>query len=58
MFDEYFDRPYQSGRAQFHAGLDRGIRRISETVNAAFGALHRVQFSAPWDARRTDVGCA
>ncbi len=58
MKDQYFDRTYHSGRAELNAGLDRAFATIGRSVNSTFGALHRVQFAAPWTKRRTDVGCA
>ena len=58
MIDEIFDRTYQSGRAELNAGIDRGIARIARTVDAAFGALYRIQFAAPWKKRSSKAKCA
>ncbi|CAN5141710.1 MAG: hypothetical protein M3448_07560 [Pseudomonadota bacterium] len=58
MNDEHFDRTYLAGRAELNAQLDRAFATIGRSVNSTFGALHRIQFAAPWTKRRTDVGCA
>ena len=48
MQDEIYDRYYQAGRQELHAGLDRGIQRIGHSLAAAFNALHDINFAAPW----------
>ena len=48
MQDEIYDRYYQAGRQELHAGLDRGIQRIGHSLVAAFNALHDINFAAPW----------
>lgn len=58
MIDEIFDRTYQSGRAELNAGIDRGIKRIARTAGAAFDALYRIQFAAPWNKRPSKTKCA
>lgn len=57
MVDEIFDRTYQSGRAEFNAGLDRGLNRLGESIGKSFKALHRIQWSAPWKRKSTNVQC-
>ena len=52
MQDEIYDRYYQAGRADLHAGLDRGFEAIGRFVSTTFNALHDVQFDAPW--KRTE----
>ncbi len=62
MIDEIFDRGYQAGRADFHAGIDRGLARLGglpREIGRTFRLLHRIQWSAPWAApskpsRKTD----
>lgn len=49
MQDEIYDRYYQAGREDLHAGLDRGFQAIGHFLGATFNALHDVQFSAPWN---------
>lgn len=44
MVDEIYDRAYQAGREDLHAGFDRAIAAVIQ----ALGALHRVQWSSPW----------
>ena len=49
MMDEHFDRNYQAGRAEFHAGIDALGRRLVREGSALFKAIHRINFSAPWN---------
>jgi hypothetical protein len=52
MVDEIFDRGYQSGRAELHAGIDRLIARIGSAFKAigpGLTALNRLEWTAPWD---------
>ena len=48
MQDENYDRYYQAGRADLHAGLDRGFEAIGHFIGRTFDAIHDVQFDAPW----------
>ena len=48
MVDEIYDRGYQTGRAEFHGGIDRLIRKIANSLSATFHAVERIQFGAPW----------
>ena len=48
MRDEIYDREYQAGRAELHAGIDRAILRIGRFIGATFDAIHAIQFAAPW----------
>ncbi len=48
MVDEIFDRGYQDGRAELHAGLDRAFAGIGRAVADTFAVLHRIEWSAPW----------
>lgn len=50
MVDEIFDRTYQSGRAEFNAGLDRAFSRIGSTIGKSLKMLHRIEWSAPWNS--------
>jgi hypothetical protein len=52
MVDEIFDRQYQSGRADLHAGVDRALAAIGRAMIGGFEALHRIQFEAPWASER------
>jgi hypothetical protein len=52
MRDEIYDRYYQAGRAELHAGFDRAVLRAGRAIAATFDAIHAIQFAAPWrDAR-------
>ncbi|HWI75685.1 MAG TPA: hypothetical protein VNS53_01215 [Sphingomicrobium sp.] len=52
MIDEIFDRTYQSGRAQLNAGLGLLFREIGNAAGNAFHVLNRIEYEAPWLARR------
>lgn len=58
MMDEIFDRTYQSGRAGLNDGIDALSKTVSKGVLNAFCVLNRIEFNAPWRARRSDAGCA
>ena len=49
MMDEIFDRGYQAGRSELHAGIDRLIRRLANDWSVTFDALHRIEWDAPWN---------
>ncbi|WP_309603310.1 hypothetical protein [Sphingomonas sp.] len=53
MMDEHFDRNYQVGRAELHAGIDALGRRLWREASALFNAIHRINFSAPWTPPRS-----
>jgi hypothetical protein len=52
MIDEIFDRGYQAGRADLNSGLGFVFSEIGAAANNAFKVLHRIEFDAPWLARR------
>ena len=58
MVDEIYDRGYQAGRAELHAGIDRAFAAIGRELGKSFSALHRIEWNAPWAAKSRDVGCA
>lgn len=58
MVDEIYDRTYQAGRAEFNTGLDRAFQAIDRELSKSFSALHRIQWSAPWNQKPKDIGCA
>lgn len=49
MMDEIYDRGYQAGRAELHAGIDRLVHRIANSLAITFDAIHRIEWDAPWD---------
>jgi hypothetical protein len=52
MIDEIYDRGYQAGRAELHAGIDRLGARIGNTFKAigpGLAALNRLEWTAPWN---------
>ena len=54
MRDELYDRDYQAGRAELHAGIDRALANLGGLVVKTINTLHRIQWAAPWD--RTIAG--
>ena len=58
MQDEIFDRTYQAGRAELNSGIDRGLSRLGASIGKSLQALHRIEWSAPWNRRSKDVGHA
>jgi hypothetical protein len=58
MVDEIYDRAYQDGRAELHAGMDRLIRKAVRRTATAFEALNRIEWAAPWDRKRDRTGVA
>ena len=51
MRDEIFDRDYQAGRAEFHAGIDRAIATIGRSLGDSLKVLHRLEWNAPWQGK-------
>jgi hypothetical protein len=47
MIDEIYDRNYQAGRAELHAGIDSLVSSIGKGLET----LHRIQWSAPWSPK-------
>ena len=58
MRDELFDRDYQAGRAELHAGIDRAIAGIGRTLGASLKVLHRLEWNAPWRGKSKRIGRA
>ncbi len=64
MMDEIFDRTYQQGRAELNAGIDRAIANVAGEFGKTFAVLHRLEWSAPWNAPKAaprptrDPNCA
>jgi len=52
MVDEIFDRAYQNGRADLHGGIDRALSRLAKAVGGGLDAMHRFEWSAPWQSKR------
>lgn len=52
MIDEIFDRHYQASRAELNSAIVRGAARLGNAFGAAFAALNRAEYSAPWTVRR------
>lgn len=57
MVDEIFDRTYHSGRTELNAGLDRAFNRIGSTLGNSLKALHRIEWSAPWNNSSKNTQC-
>jgi hypothetical protein len=48
MVDELFDRAYRANRNELNAALTTGFTKIGHQTMAAFEALNRANWSAPW----------
>lgn len=48
MIDQMYDRGYQHGRAALNAGFAAAARGLARTIGDGLGALHRLEWSAPW----------
>ena len=61
MVDELFDRTYQAGRAELHAGIDRAVKHIGgaigNTLAKSLAVLHRIEWNAPWASNSKDPQC-
>jgi hypothetical protein len=51
MVDEIYDRGYQAGRSELHAGIDALVRKLRDAFGPALLALHHVEWDAPWNAK-------
>ena len=54
MIDEIYDRGYQAGRAELHAGIDHLIARVRNAVAPALSAIYHVEWDAPWNDKSKD----
>ena len=57
MIDQLYDRSYQSARAQMNIDTAKQIRLLFLSVGAAFRALNRIEYAAPWAERRRTGNC-
>ncbi|MEO6199426.1 MAG: hypothetical protein ABIO68_05785 [Sphingomicrobium sp.] len=53
MIDQIFDRNYQGARHAMNADATHLLQRFFESASAAFKALNRIEYSAPWAVRRS-----
>jgi hypothetical protein len=51
MVDEIFDRSYQAGRQELHAGVDALVGKLGRAIGNAFEVLAKIQYDAPWTAK-------
>lgn len=51
MVDELFDRSYQHGRASMNGNIHSGVSRLARAFGDSFRVLHRIEWSAPWEAK-------
>ena len=52
MVDESYDRAYQAGRAELNAGINAAIIRFGRAIDNAFEVLQRIEYDAPWAAKK------
>jgi hypothetical protein len=57
MIDEIFDRQYQAGRDALNASIANGVARFASAFGNAFKVLNKIEYDAPWTARRTHARC-
>jgi hypothetical protein len=50
MVDELYDRTYQSARADLNDGLRALFSGLGHAVGDSLRVLHRIEWSAPWEA--------
>jgi len=50
MIDELFDRTYQAGRADLNEALSAIFWGLGHTIGDSLKVLHRIEWSAPWNA--------
>ena len=55
MADEIFDRHYQAGRSELNGAILGLASRFGRAFGNAFAVLNRIEYSAPWTARRKRV---
>ncbi|HEY7005106.1 MAG TPA: hypothetical protein VH392_01345 [Sphingomicrobium sp.] len=53
MIDEIYDRSYRAGRDQLNAALLAGLTGLGRSVGNAFKVLNRIEYDAPWTARKS-----
>jgi len=49
MVDEMFDRAYRDSRVQMNASFVALFADVGRTLGDSLRALHRIEWSAPWD---------
>jgi len=50
MVDEIYDRAYQSARADLNHGLLTLVSGFGRAIGDSLKVLHRIEWSAPWEA--------
>ena len=54
MVDEIFDRGYQAGRAELHAGIDALVGKVRDAIAPALSAIYHFEWDAPWSGEPND----
>ena len=57
MIDDLFDRAYRENREVMNARFERSLSQLSRTVGDGLKALHRIEWSAPWNQRPKGQQC-
>ena len=55
MVDEIYDRHYQAARAELNSALAGTLSRAAKAVFDAFDVLQRIEYDAPWAARKRNA---
>jgi hypothetical protein len=50
MIDEIYDRAYRDARGHLNASVSNAFSRFGRTIGESFRVLHRIEWSAPWNA--------
>ena len=53
MVDEIFDRAYRESRGELNASLASAFAGLSRLVGDSFNVLHRIEWSAPWEQKKS-----
>lgn len=48
MNNDFLTREWADNHRRFGSDIDKLVRGIAAKIGAAFDALHRAQFDAPW----------
>ena len=57
MIDEIFDRQYQAGREKLNESIAGAFARFGKAFGNAFEVLNKIEYQAPWAAKRKRARC-
>ena len=53
MIDQIYDRNYQGARLAMNSGAAIAFEKLFASMSKSFKVLNRIEFDAPWTARRS-----